>query len=171
MEEGCRELHVVCGPPACGKTTHGRALARSLGAAFFDSDQVAERVVQAGLKAAGMSPDDRDSPAYKHHFREPVYETLYQLAEENLAWTPVVVAGPFTGESQDPAWLGWLRERFEVPVAVHFCWSDPAVRRQRMEERGAARDLPKLAAWEDYLRTCADRPPPFEHRFVDTSEG
>ena len=40
-----------------------------LGAAFLDSDTAAESVVKAGLAAAGMSVDDRDSPEYKRHFR------------------------------------------------------------------------------------------------------
>ena len=85
------KLHVVCGPPACGKTTYGRSLAVREGAAFFDSDTAAEPVVRAGLRAAGLSPDDRDSPRYKEIFREPVYEALYRLAEENLGHLPVVI--------------------------------------------------------------------------------
>ena len=64
-----KELHVVCGPPACGKLGDGRRLAGELGAAFLDSDTATESVVKAGLAAAGMSVDDRDSPEYKRHFR------------------------------------------------------------------------------------------------------
>lgn len=164
------ELHLVCGPPACGKTTFGRALATRLQAAFLDSDQVTERVVRAGLEGAGMPPDDRDSPAYKARFREAVYQTLYDLADENLPRVPVVVAGPFTSECREEGWLDWLRARFGTEVTVHFVWCEPAARRVRMEARGEPRDLAKLAHWEEYLRTTARERPPFPHHWVEDGE-
>ena len=77
-------LHVVCGPPASGKSVYGQRLARELGGVYLDNDVATEPVVQAGLTAAGLSPDDRDSPTYKEIYREPVYECLLQLAEANL---------------------------------------------------------------------------------------
>ena len=163
-------LHIVCGPPACGKTVYGRALAERLGAVFLDSDVATEPVVQAGLEAAGLSRDDRDSPVYKRIFREPVYEALFRLAEANLSHLPVVVAGPFTAESQDPGWPGRLRERLGVPVEVHFVYCRPEARRARIAARGEARDEAKLAAWEHYLETTAEQRPPFPHVWVDTSD-
>ena len=157
----------VCGPPAGGKTVYGRSLARRIGAAFIDSDITTERMVQAGLRAAGSSPDDRDSPQYKHLYREPVYETLFALAEENLNHVPVVVAGPFTSESQDPEWPVQLEARFGGPVEIHYVWADPETRRRRMIARGEPRDQPKLADWEAYLATCAPGPPPFPHVWIE----
>lgn len=162
-------LYVVCGPPASGKTEYGRALARRERAVFLDSDVAVEPVVEAGLQAAGMSPDDRDSPAYKRIFREPVYEAIYRLAAENLAHLPVVIAAPFTRESQDPAWPARLEERFGVPVEVHFVHCHPDERRKRIEGRGAPRDKAKLAEWIEYLQTTAEARPPFPHVWVDTS--
>lgn len=163
-------LHLVCGPPACGKTVYGQRLAERLGAVFLDSDVATEPVVQAGLEAAGLSRDDRDSPTYKRLFREPVYEALFRLAAANLSHLPVVVAAPFTAESQDPDWPGRLRERFGVVVGVHFVHCRPEVRRARIVARGEARDEAKLAAWEDYLQTTAEQRPPFPHVWVDTSD-
>lgn len=159
-------LHIVCGPPAGGKTVYGQSLARRLGAAFLDSDTATERVVRAGLRAAGRSPHDRDSPGYKDLYREPVYETLFALAEENLSHVPVVLAGPFTAQSQDPEWPVQLEARFGGAVKIHFVWADPETRRRRMISRGEPRDEPKLADWEAYLATCAPGPPPFPHVWI-----
>lgn len=159
-------LHVVCGPPACGKTVFGRKLAAELSAAFFDSDTATEPVVKVGLSAAGLSPDDRDSPVYKKLFRDAVYETLFGLVAENLPHTPVVIAGPFTSESQDPDWLAYLEKKFETEVTVHFVWCEPEVRRERMQQRANPRDLAKLGNWESYLATCAQERPVFSHKFV-----
>jgi len=161
--------HVVCGPPAAGKTTYARRLAARLGACLLDSDQVAEKLVRAGLSLAGLDPDDRDSPAYKAAFREPVYDTLFDLARSNLADVPVVIAGPFTSECSDPAWPSRLEDRLGTAVTVHFVWCSPGLRRQRIEARGEPRDDPKLAAWEAYVATCRDEPPVFPHVFKDTS--
>lgn len=163
-----RKLFVVCGPPACGKSVYGRELAARESAAFFDNDLATEPVVQAGMEAAGLSRDDRDSPRYKDLFREPVYEALFRLAEANLGHLPVVLAGPFTQESRDPDWPGRLEERFGVPVEIHFIFCSPEIRRERMISRGDPRDLAKLARWEKYLETTAEERPPFPHVWVET---
>ncbi len=162
------KLYVVCGPPAGGKTSYGRDLAVRVGAVFLDNDIATEPVVEAGMEAAGLSRDDRDSTRYKNIFREPVYESLFQIAEENLVHLPVVLAGPFTRESQQQGWPAWLAGRFRVPVEVHFVSCSPEVRRKRMERRGEARDHAKLAHWESYLESTTIKPPPFEHILVDT---
>jgi predicted kinase len=171
MSERRLPLYVVCGPPACGKSVYGRCLAERVGGAFIDSDTATEQVVQAGLRMAGFSPDDRDSAVYKEQFRTAVYETLFALAEENLGHMPVVLAGPFTRESQDVDWRRRLEDRFGTTVEVHFVWLDSERRRGRMRVRGAERDLAKLEDWEAYLRTCATDPPPFEHVLVDGADG
>ncbi|MFT4177389.1 MAG: ATP-binding protein [Luteolibacter sp.] len=161
-------LHVVFGPPAAGKTTVARKLAADLGAVLLDSDEVTERLVRAGMKLAGLDPDDRDSPAYKTAYRDAVYETLYDIARSNLSHVPVVIAGPFTREGADASWPGKLRERLGVPPVFHFVWCSPEKRRERVKARGESRDLPKLADWENYIATCREERPVFPHRFVES---
>ena len=79
---GEMKLYVVCGPPAGGKTRYGRDLAVRVGAVFLDNDIAMEPVVEAGMEAAGLSRDDRDSTRYKNIFRDPVYEAMFQSAEK-----------------------------------------------------------------------------------------
>lgn len=162
-------LHLVCGPPAAGKTTYARDLAARLGGVLLDSDMVAEKLVRAGLILAGLDPNDRDSPAYKAAYRDTVYETLYDLAVVNLPNVPVVIAGPFTRECGQSDWPQILQRRLGQVPEIHFVWCPPEVRRQRAIARGEARDLPKIAAWEDYVTLCREEPPVFPHRWVETS--
>jgi predicted kinase len=164
--EAIARLHLVCGPPASGKTTHARKLAEELGACLLDSDMATERLVRAGLSLAGHDPDDRDSPAYKQAYRDAVYETLFDLARANLSHVPVVIAGPFTRECGTSDWPERLRESFGVEAEVHFVWCEPEERRRRIEARGEARDIPKLKDWDNYLATCHETRPAFPHRFV-----
>ncbi len=159
-------LHVVCGPPAAGKTTHARSLAARLGAVLLDSDMVAEKLVRAGLILAGLDPNDRDSPSYKAAYRDTVYETLYDLAAANLPQVPVVIAGPFTRECGEQDWPEILEKRLGAKPEIHFVWCPPEKRRQRMIARGEERDLPKIADWEDYVTLCREEPPVFPHHLV-----
>lgn len=156
-------LHLVFGPPASGKTTYARRLAAERGACLFDSDEVAERLVRAGLSLAGHDPDDRDSPAYKSAYRDVVYETLFDLAVSHLPRLPVVIAGPFTREGGEADWPRRLRERLGLTPVFHHVWCPPELRRQRLVARGEARDRPKLEQWDAYLATCREQPPVFPH--------
>lgn len=154
-----QQIHLVFGPPAAGKTTYARQLASRIGAVLLDSDEVAERLVRAGLILAGMNPDDRDSPAYKSAFRDSVYETLFDLAQSHCSRLPVVIAGPFTREGGDAEWPSRLEERFGVMPEFHYVWCEPAERKARLLARGAARDLPKLVDWDGYVATCRETAP------------
>jgi predicted kinase len=162
-------IHLVFGPPAAGKTIYARELAERTGGILLDSDEVAERLVRAGLTLAGMNPDDRDSPAYKAAFREPVYETMFHLAATHLERLPVVIAGPFTREGGDAEWPERMAARFGVMPEFHYVWCHPDERKKRVLQRGATRDLPKLAFWDSYVATCREVPPVFPHHWINTT--
>ncbi len=162
-------IHLVFGPPAAGKTVHARRLAERIGGVLLDSDEVAERLVRAGLLLAGRDPDDRDSPDYKAAFREVVYETLFDLARSHAGRLPVVIAGPFTSEGGDGTWPARMEKRLGAMPEFHFVWCRPDERKARIVARGMTRDLPKLADWENYVSTCREEPPVFPHRWVETS--
>jgi predicted kinase len=163
-----QRLHLVFGPPAAGKSVYAKALAKRIGGCLLDSDEVTERMVRAGLALAGLDPDDRHSPSYRAAFRDPVYETLFDLAVSNLPNVPVVIAGPFTREGDDPNWPHQLALRLGVMPEFHFVWCPPEVRRQRIIARGEGRDLPKLADWENYVSYCREEPPVFPHQWIVT---
>ncbi|WP_018970033.1 AAA family ATPase [Rubritalea marina] len=140
-------LHIVCGLPASGKTTFAKKLAKQIHAAYFDSDSATDLMIQAAHRAAGLDPHDRDSALYKTTYREPVYETLFQLADDNLAHTDVILAGPFTTELRDKAkWQALLAERFDgCQIEIHHLEIDESLRLERMHARGALRDQAKLS--------------------------
>ncbi|MEL7083639.1 MAG: ATP-binding protein [Cyanobacteria bacterium J06597_1] len=162
---------IVCGSPGAGKTTYGQRLSRERSAVFLDIDTVTERIVQAGLKLAGQSPNDRDSPTFKQAFRQPIYDTLFDIARENLAWCDVVMTGPFTTEIRNPNWLVDLGDRLQHSVEVHYVCCEPEVRRQRLIDRGNPRDRPKLEDWPTYLQYYgAEHPPACPHVHIDTSD-
>lgn len=160
--------YIVCGSPGAGKTTYAKRLAFAQDATLLDIDTVTERLVRIALHAAGKDHDDRDSEYFKQTFRAPIYETLFDIARVNLPHQDVVVVGPFTRELGDPMWPAKLARSLGGPVEMHYVACLPEVRRQRLAERGEARDLAKLRDWEAYIEYYGEeKPPVFEHILID----
>ena len=161
---------IVCGTPGSGKTTYARHLSSDRHATMLDIDTVTERLVRIALVESGHSCDDRDSEYFKHRFREPIYETLFDIARENLAVQDVVVVGPFTREINDPDWPLKLSTKLGCPIEVHYVQCPPDVRKKRLANRGETRDLAKLEDWENYILYYGDEGlPVFEHVLIDGS--
>lgn len=159
---------IVCGTPGAGKSTYARRLAAERHAALLDIDTVTERLAQVALRESGHDPDDRDSEYFKRTFRKPIYDTLFDIARAHLPFVDVVVVGPFTQELRNPAWPAELSHLLGGAVEVHYVACPAEIRRRRLEERGEARDLAKLRAWEQYLQYYGEeRPPVFAHVSVD----
>jgi predicted kinase len=160
--------YIVCGSPGSGKSTYARQLAAVRHATLLDIDTVTERLVRIALVQSGHGQDDRDSEYFKRSFREPIYETLFDIARENLPFQNVVIAGPFTKEIRDPDWPSKLYRALGSLIKVHYLWCAPEIRRQRLARRGDARDQAKLADWENHIQYYGDEDPPvFEHVLVD----
>jgi predicted kinase len=160
MSEMMTRAYIVCGSPAAGKTDYGKKLAERTGAAFLDIDVSTERLVRLALELAGHDPADRDSPYFKEHFREPIYEQLFDLARDNLRHINVVITGPFTTELKNPDWCEILSVRLGTPVEVHYVSCAPEIRRERMRRRGNPRDEAKLRDWDEYVRYYGDEATP-----------
>lgn len=151
---------VVCGSPGAGKSTYAKRLAESLGAVFVDIDTATERLVRLALEQSGHDPDDRDSAYFKQVYREPIYEQMFDIAKDNLAFNPVVLAGPFTREIRDAGWPEKLCRRLGAPVEIHYVRCRPEIRRKRLLERANARDAAKLADWSGHAAYYGDEAPP-----------
>jgi len=161
---------IVCGSPGAGKTTYARQLAAARQAILLDIDTVTERLVRIALGQSGHNRDDRDSDYFKLTFRDPIYETLFDIARENLPVQDAVIVGPFTREIRDPGWPAKLAARLGSSIAVHYVQCDPGIRRQRLARRGDARDLAKLQDWENYIRYYGEESTPvFDHVRVDAT--
>ena len=162
--------YIVCGSPGAGKTTYAKKLASEHGATLLDIDTATERLVRIALREAGHDLDDRDSEYFKHTYREPIYETLFDIARENIPFQEAVVVGPFTKELRDPDWPEKLSQSLGGPVEVHYVHCPPDVRKRRLAKRGNPRDLAKLRDWENYIQYYEESLPVFEHLLIDGAE-
>lgn len=160
---------IVCGSPGAGKSTYAKKIASARGATLLDIDTVTERLVRLSLGNVGYDPDDRDSDYFKETYREPIYETLFDIARENNPFWEVVIVGPFTEELRDPNWPTELSKSLGGPVQIHYVYCPPEERKHRLAERGNPRDSAKLQDWENYIQYYDESPPVFKHVLVDGS--
>ena len=166
-----RKCYIVCGSPGTGNSTYAEGLASLHRATLLDIDPVTERLVRLALAQAGQDVDDRDSEYFKSTFREPIYETLYDIARENLAIQDVVLVGPFTKELRDPLWPSELSNALGADVEIHYVGCPPEIRKRRLANRGNARDIAKLNDWEDHVQYYEPESPPVsKHVLVDGSD-
>ena len=161
---------IVCGSPGAGKSTYGRQLAKTLNASVLDIDTCTERMVRVALSVSGRDPDDRDSDFFKSNFRDAIYETLFDIARDNLIHQSVIIVGPFTREVRDQEWPVKLKERLNADVEVHYVYCDPLVRKERMITRNEPRDHKKFENWDEINAYYGkEEAPVFPHVWIDNS--
>jgi predicted kinase len=152
-------LIFFCGHAGTGKTTLAKRalleLRQRTGESFclLDKDTLYGHYSSAVMGVLTGDPNDRDSPPYLEHLRDPEYTGLLNTARENLALgTNCLVVGPLSREVRahslaDPAWL-----RVGDEVQVHAVWVhlQEEEARRRITARGNPNDAWKLAHWDAY---------------------
>ena len=157
-------LIFFCGHAGTGKTTLARrtiatlmqqAHLRCSGESFclLDKDTLYGQYSSAVMGVLTGDPNDRDSPPYLQHLRQPEYDGLLATARENLALgVSCIVVGPLSREVRahrltDRAWLAVGDD-----VRVHVVWVhlEEAEARRRITARGNPNDAWKLAHWDAY---------------------
>jgi len=165
-----QRAYIICGNAGAGKSTFAAQLSAQLGAALLDIDTLTERLARLVLRGQGLDEDDRDSPAYKALLREPIYETLFDVARENLTHVPCVLVGPFTRERRQADWPERLTARLGSAVEIYYLWCSPEQRRVRLAQRQNPRDRGKLLDFGTYAAAGEDPGPlPFQHHRIDTT--
>ncbi|HZZ13200.1 MAG TPA: ATP-binding protein [Paraburkholderia sp.] len=152
-------LVFLCGHAGTGKTSLAKKLIGPLmkasGTPFclLDKD-----TLYGGYSAAAMglltgNPNDRDSPLFLEHLRDPEYRGLIDTARDNLALgVGALVVAPLSREVRerrlfDRAWLG-VGEH----VALRVVWvhTSEETAHRRIVARGDPNDAYKLAHWDAY---------------------
>ena len=164
------EAIVVCGVPASGKTSFARDLARRLRWPLLDLDTLTNPLFEyAGGEFLVDVPTA--NAAVRASVNDIRYGCLFDTAAENLALgVKVIMVAPFTSERTFPEAWARLVDRLAVPEnRVHLAWLDtpPSAVVQRMQQRGAARDLEKAREAHRFLTPDVTRPPGVPHLRVD----
>ncbi len=163
--------HLVffCGHAGTGKTTVAKRLIgplmRSTGEAFclLDKDTLYGRYSAAAIGALTGDPNDRDSPLYLKHLRDPEYQGLIDTARENLELgIGAVVVGPLSREIRDRRLFDrqWLGVSDDVVIRIVWVYTSEQTAHERIVARHNPNDAYKLAHWDEYR----------QRRFMPTGE-
>ncbi|MBB5499121.1 ATP-binding protein [Paraburkholderia sp. MM5384-R2] len=154
-------LVFFCGHAGTGKTTLAKQLLGPLmkvsGTPFclLDKDTLYGGYSAAAMAMLTGNPNDRDSPLFLQHLRDPEYRGLIDTARDNLELgISALVVGPLSREVRerrlfDHAWLGVAPD---VRLRVVWVRTSEDVARQRIVARANPNDAYKLAHWDDYRR-------------------
>lgn len=153
--------HLVffCGHAGTGKTTLAKRLfaplMRASGEPFclLDKDTLYGRYSAAAVGALTGDPNDRDSPLFLQHLRDPEYGSLIDTARENLGLgVSVVVVAPLSREVREGRLFdrGWLGIGRDVTIRVVWVHVPEDVAHARIMARADPVDAYKLAHWDEY---------------------
>ncbi|NYH20318.1 AAA family ATPase [Paraburkholderia bryophila] len=152
-------LVFVCGHSGTGKTTLAKKLFGPLmqasGSPFclLDKDTLYGAYSAAAMAMLTGDPNDRDSPLFLQHLRDPEYRSLIDTARDNLELgVSALVVAPLSREVRerrlfDRAWLG-IGEK--VTLRVVWVYTEEETAHRRIVERGNPNDAYKLAHWDEY---------------------
>ena len=152
-------LIFICGHAGTGKTTLAKRLIGPLmnttGEPFclLDKDTLYGAYSAAAIGALTGDPNDRDSPLFLQHFRDPEYRSLFDTCAENLELgISAIAVAPLSREVRerklfDHAWLGVPQD---TKISVVWVTTEEETARARILTRGDPNDAYKLAHWDEY---------------------
>jgi predicted kinase len=152
-------LVFLCGHAGTGKTTVAKRLLGPLSRAtsepfcLLDKDTLYGRTGAATMAALGQDPNDRDSPLFLEHLRDPEYLGLIDTARENLELgVSVLVIAPLSREIRERRLFdrAWLAIAPDVIVTVVWVETSEEAAKSRIVARAHPGDAYKLAHWDDY---------------------
>lgn len=151
-----KKLFLVGGPPACGKTSVSKMLARKYkNATYLDKDAII--VLSNSAYTASGLPISRDDDFFKKYLRDSEYEAILEVAIQALEFNNcVIVNAPFTKEFRDPLFINKLQDKIKhLKVKIIPVWTKcpPELCKKRLISRNSERDVKKLEDIDAFIRS------------------
>ncbi|MEY9876017.1 putative kinase/transcriptional regulator with XRE-family HTH domain [Streptacidiphilus sp. MAP12-33] len=167
---------LVGGFAGSGKSEYAKFLGGLTGWPILDKDSLTRPLVDQLLVALGGEANDRSSDLYREKVRPLEYRCLMEAAWDNLdCGISTILDAPFILEFSQSDWMQRFYNRCKSKrVAVASIWveCDPDSMREYIEFRGAARDVWKMEAWDEYLASLnLELRPQGPHFIVDNRLG
>jgi len=164
-----KKLILITSPPASGKTTLAKKLAKALhDTVYLDKDTLVPLSVRV-FEAAG-EPVNRSSDFFNKMIRDTEYQVVLDFGAQAIEFdSNVIINAPFSREIRDKEYMAGLRARFaELGAEVCVIWISCSVEttHMRMLSRNSNRDTWKLEHWDEYIKTENFSPPDIEGLLV-----
>ncbi|MBC2581900.1 ATP-binding protein [Clostridium sp. DJ247] len=160
---------LITSPPACGKTTLAKKLAKELQeTVYLDKDTL----IPLSKKIFEVANEEynRSSEFFETHIRDLEYKVILDLAFEAIEYdSHVIINAPFGREIRDKQYIEKLREKLKAyngELKVIWIECSPEVAHKRMIERNSERDTWKLEHWDEYVKTENFNAPDIENLLI-----
>ena len=151
-----KKLILITSPPACGKTTLAKALAKALHETVYLDKDTLIPLSNKVFEAAGEEVN-RSSDFFEKHIRDVEYEVVLNFAFEAILYdSNVIINAPFSREIRDAEYIKKLRDKLgKLNAELKVVWIECSteVCHKRMIERNSDRDTWKLSHWDEYIKT------------------
>ena len=151
-----KNLILITSPPACGKTTLAKKLAKELHeTVYLDKDTL----IPLSKKIFEIAEEEynRSSEFFKKHVRDLEYNVILDLAFEAIEFdSNVIINAPFSREIRDKQYIESLKNRLKgygAKLRVIWIECSEETAHERMIKRNSDRDTWKLQHWEEYIKT------------------
>lgn len=150
-----KKLILITSPPASGKTTLAKKLAKALKeTVYLDKDTLVPLSIKV-FEAAG-EPVNRSSEFFEKMIRDVEYQVILDFGAQAIEYdSNVIINAPFSREIRDKQYMEGLRARFAALGAeVCVIWISCSIEttHKRMLARNSSRDTWKLANWDEYVK-------------------
>jgi predicted kinase len=157
-----KKLILVTSPPASGKTTLAKALAKAMHETVYLDKDTLIPLSKKIYEIAG-EPYNRSSEFFENNIRNLEYQVILDFAAEAIQFdSNVIINAPFSREIRNPRAISAMRERFmRHQASLCVIWIECSIEttRQRMINRNSDRDTWKLENWDEYVKTENFDPP------------
>lgn len=151
-----KNLILITSPPACGKTTLAKKLAKELHeTVYLDKDTL----IPLSKKIFEIAEEEynRSSEFFEKHVRDLEYNVILDLAFEAIEFdSNVIINAPFSREIRNKQYIESLKNRLKgygAKLRVIWIECSEETAHERMLKRNSDRDTWKLQHWEEYIKT------------------
>lgn len=154
-----KQIVLIAGEPASGKTTIGKHISEQYTFVFLDKDILCDKFTNY-ITTEKTHPNDKDSPYYKKNLRPLEYEILNDvvISQAKLGLSIVSVA-PYGSEVKpDSLYFKDFKDKIkkinsDYEVIVLSISASKNQIKERMLKRNNLADQGKLEDWEAYTKT------------------
>lgn len=164
-----KNLILITSPPACGKTTLAKKLAKDLHeTVYLDKDTL----IPLSKKIFEVANEEynRSSDFFEKHIRDIEYKVVLDLAFEAIEFdSNVIINAPFSREIRDEKYLDSLRlklDKYGAQLRIIWIECSEETAHKRMKERNSDRDTWKLKNWQEYIKSENFNPPEIQDLLI-----